>query len=81
MVFVNLSSALGSSSSISSAGLAPTTTAVISPDESGINAGIGYSWICTDYMELGIGYNTLWRKMKKYGLQQLLLTLYQSRIL
>lgn len=44
-------------SSISSSGLAATRTAPIVPDDSGINAGIGYSWICTDYMELGIGYN------------------------
>ncbi len=45
------------SSSISSAGLPATETARIVPDETGINAGLGYSWICTDYLEIGVGYN------------------------
>jgi T5SS/PEP-CTERM-associated repeat protein len=32
-------------------------TAEISPDTDMVNAGAGLSWICTDYMEVGIGYN------------------------
>ncbi|MEN8254665.1 MAG: autotransporter domain-containing protein, partial [Verrucomicrobiota bacterium] len=32
-------------------------TARIAPDESLINAGIGFSWICTDYLEIGVGYD------------------------
>ncbi len=44
-------------SSLTAADVSSTETARISPDESGINAGIGYSWICTDYMEVGVGYN------------------------
>ncbi len=44
-------------SSMSSGNLAPVESAHVSPDESGINVGLGYSWICTDYMEIGVGYN------------------------
>jgi outer membrane autotransporter protein len=32
-------------------------TARISPDENMINTGIGVSWICTDYLEVGLGYD------------------------
>lgn len=44
-------------STLSSGGLAGVETARVTPDESGINTGLGYSWICTDYLEIGIGYN------------------------
>ena len=43
-------------SSLSSDGLSGAETMRVSPDESGINVGLGYSWICTDYMEIGVGY-------------------------
>ncbi len=42
-------------------GVASARTARISPDETGINAGLGYSWICTDYLEIGLGYNGRFR--------------------
>jgi len=32
-------------------------TARIAPGASLINAGVGFSWICTDYLEIGIGYD------------------------
>ncbi|MCK5675561.1 MAG: autotransporter domain-containing protein [Verrucomicrobia bacterium] len=32
-------------------------TARVAPGESLINAGVGFSWICTDYLEIGIGYD------------------------
>ena len=32
-------------------------TARIAPGASVINAGVGLSWICTDYLEVGIGYD------------------------
>jgi T5SS/PEP-CTERM-associated repeat protein len=37
--------------------LPPVSMAEISPDPDTVNAGLGLSWICTDYMEIGIGYN------------------------
>ncbi|MBN2162714.1 MAG: autotransporter domain-containing protein [Pontiellaceae bacterium] len=40
-----------------SSGASTVNTVQISPDESGINTGIGFSWICTEYLEVGIGYN------------------------
>lgn len=45
------------SSTLSSDGLSGVETARVSPDESAVNVGLGYSWICTDYMEVGVGYN------------------------
>ncbi|MEN7973583.1 MAG: autotransporter domain-containing protein, partial [Verrucomicrobiota bacterium] len=32
-------------------------TAHVAPDENLLNAGIGLSWICTDYLEIGVGYD------------------------
>ncbi|MCK4564471.1 MAG: autotransporter domain-containing protein, partial [Verrucomicrobia bacterium] len=32
-------------------------TARIAPGASVVNAGIGFSWICTDYLEVGLGYD------------------------
>lgn len=42
---------------LSANGLAPVDMADISPDADTANTGLGLSWICTDYMEIGIGYN------------------------
>ncbi len=44
-------------STLSSGGLTGVETARVTPDQSGVNVGLGYSWICTDYMEIGVGYN------------------------
>ncbi len=41
---------------LSSGGLPAARTALISPDDSGFNVGVGYSWMRTDYMEIGVGY-------------------------
>ena len=38
-------------------GTIPVETARIAPGASLVNAGIGLSWICTDYLEVGIGYD------------------------
>ena len=38
-------------------GFPSVSTGGISPDADTINVGLGYSWICTDYMEIGIGYS------------------------
>lgn len=38
-------------------GITTVQTAGISPDANLLNAGIGIGWICTDYMEIGIGYD------------------------
>ena len=40
-----------------SSGPASVETISVAPDESGMNAGLGISWISTDYMEIGVGYN------------------------
>jgi|GEM_PF-2643860 len=37
--------------------LPPVDMARIEPDADVLTAGLGLSWICTDYMEIGIGYN------------------------
>ncbi|MEA2068071.1 MAG: autotransporter outer membrane beta-barrel domain-containing protein, partial [Verrucomicrobiota bacterium] len=42
---------------MSANGLPPIDMARISPDADVVNAGLGLSWIVTDYMEVGIGYN------------------------
>lgn len=42
---------------MSANGLPPVDMARITPDSDLLNAGLGFSWICTDYMEIGIGYN------------------------
>jgi outer membrane autotransporter protein len=33
------------------------STARITPDEQTLNAGLGLSWICTEYLEVGVGYD------------------------
>lgn len=38
-------------------GTATVQTAGVKPDANLFNAGIGLGWICTDYMEIGIGYD------------------------
>lgn len=38
-------------------GTTTVQTAGISPDANLLSAGIGLGWICTDYMEIGIGYD------------------------
>jgi outer membrane autotransporter protein len=38
-------------------GSVTVTTAKISPDEDMLNTGIGISWTCTDYLEVGLGYD------------------------
>ena len=45
------------SSQLSAGGLGPISTARISPDADVIGAGLGLSWICTEYLEVGVGYN------------------------
>ncbi|MDF7822886.1 autotransporter domain-containing protein [Pontiellaceae bacterium B12227] len=40
-----------------SANLSPVDYARIAPESDVVNAGLGLSWICTDYMEIGVGYN------------------------
>lgn len=45
------------SSTLTMRGFPSVETARISPDADTVNVGIGYSWICTDYMEIGAGYN------------------------
>ena len=37
--------------------LPPVDMARITPESDVGNTGLGFSWICTDYMEIGIGYN------------------------
>jgi len=44
-------------SSSLSAGEVSIETARVAPGETLINAGIGLSWICTDYLEVGVGYD------------------------
>lgn len=44
-------------STLSADRLPPVDMARISPDSDMFNAGVGVSWICTDYMEIGVGYN------------------------
>lgn len=44
-------------SSLSADGLSAVKTSLISPDADEIGVGLGFSWICTEYMEVGIGYN------------------------
>lgn len=43
-------------SSLSDSSVAVKTSRII-PDANLINAGIGLSWICTDYLEVGLGYD------------------------
>jgi outer membrane autotransporter protein len=38
-------------------GATTVKTAGISPDANLLNAGLGLGWICTDYLEVGIGYD------------------------
>ena len=38
-------------------GTTSVETARISPDANLLNAGLGLGWICTDYLEVGIGYD------------------------
>jgi outer membrane autotransporter protein len=45
------------STTLASGSLAATQTEIISTDDSGVNVGIGYSWMRNEYMEIGIGYN------------------------
>ncbi len=44
-------------SQLSAGGLGPISTARISPDADVIGTGLGLSWTCTEYMEIGVGYN------------------------
>jgi outer membrane autotransporter protein len=44
-------------SSLSANGLPAVDMARISPDADVVNAGLGLSWMCTDYLEIGAGYN------------------------
>lgn len=43
--------------SMLSAAATSVQTAGITPDENRINAGVGLGWTCTDYMEVGVGYD------------------------
>jgi len=38
-------------------GTVSVVTARITPNASLLNAGVGFSWICTDYLEVGVGYD------------------------
>ena len=42
---------------MSANGLGSVSMAHISPDADTLNTGLGLSWICTDYLEVGVGYN------------------------
>ncbi|MDF7799683.1 autotransporter domain-containing protein [Pontiellaceae bacterium B1224] len=42
---------------LSADNLPPVSMAAIEPDADLLNVGLGLSWICRDYMEIGIGYN------------------------
>jgi len=45
------------SATLTAQGYPPVKTGIVSPDADTVNVGLGYSWISTDYMEVGIGYN------------------------
>jgi len=45
------------SATLTTQGFAPVETGIISPDADTVNVGLGYSWISTDYLEIGVGYN------------------------
>lgn len=45
------------SATLTTPGYPTVGTGSISPDADTVHAGLGYSWISTDYMEIGIGYN------------------------
>ncbi|MDF7806944.1 autotransporter domain-containing protein [Pontiellaceae bacterium B12219] len=42
---------------LSANNLPPVSMSAIKPDSDLLNVGVGLSWICRDYMEIGIGYN------------------------
>ncbi len=44
------------SATLTAEGFPTVGTGAISPDADTINVGLGYSWISTDYLEVGIGY-------------------------
>ncbi len=44
-------------SDIKASSLSTVTTSAINPAQDIIGTGLGFSWICTEYMEVGIGYN------------------------
>ena len=44
------------STKLTADGFPSVTTASLSPDTDTANVGLGYSWTCRDYMEIGVGY-------------------------